>query len=404
MEMKVNIISRELIKPSSSTPLEKKKHKLSVLDQILPHAFIRLLFFYETQKPSDSEKATIIIDDPSKKTLQLKQSLSECLTKFYPLAGKLSSDNLSVDCDDSGVLFVEAKFECGSKIVAVSFSHKICDLLSMITLMNSWANLNRGENTVVKPNFHVGTNLFPPLDDHDFSFRIVGAKGKVLRKRFVFNKEKITELKQLAISSSKDASRVEVINAFIWKNLISVERAKQQHHPGVTTTVTSKIQHAVNLRNRVIRNRANEFPFGNMAVPAVSKFTLPDDDEDQDNRDFYGDLVRHTSDAIRGVNGVDYVFTRVIPILQNVMKRKPPTISVAETRRFSSWCRFPIYEVDFGWGKPFLVGPASDTSVSGVILKDTRDGEGIEAWINILEDEFILLPDEFLSLASTCLF
>lgn len=38
----------------------------------------------------------------------LKSSLSTTLTRFYPLAGRIS-DDFSVDCSDAGALYVEAE-------------------------------------------------------------------------------------------------------------------------------------------------------------------------------------------------------------------------------------------------------------------------------------------------------
>ncbi|KAK2437986.1 stemmadenine O-acetyltransferase [Trifolium repens] len=43
---------------------------------------------------------------------------------------------------------------------------------------------------------------------------------------------------------------------------------------------------------------------------------------------------------------------------------------------FSSWCKFPMYEADFGWGKPTWVVTTFGCSLRNVIfLMDTRDME-----------------------------
>ncbi|XP_071912415.1 stemmadenine O-acetyltransferase-like [Coffea arabica] len=120
----------------------------------------------------------------SKKTCQhLKQSLSESLTRFYPLAGRINDSNLCfIDCDDSGALFIEAQvhaqlseklsqstaieelnqylplelyahdadniplaiqisfFECGGMAIGVCISHKVADAMSFVTFMTTWAD------------------------------------------------------------------------------------------------------------------------------------------------------------------------------------------------------------------------------------------------------------------------
>ncbi|KAL3509432.1 hypothetical protein ACH5RR_028833 [Cinchona calisaya] len=96
---RVEIISKEFIKPYSPTKDGLKQHKLPLLDQLQVPTYIPLVFFYENvhSSPSFSQRSQL-----------LKQSLSKVLTKFYPLAGTLK-DNLLVDCNDSGALYVEAQ-------------------------------------------------------------------------------------------------------------------------------------------------------------------------------------------------------------------------------------------------------------------------------------------------------
>ncbi|CAI9095722.1 OLC1v1031718C1 [Oldenlandia corymbosa var. corymbosa] len=450
MGAKIDIISRELIKPSSPTPKENKEIKLSVLDQLAPHKYFALLFFY--QNHSSCSEAL----NPSKATLHLKQSLSEILTQFYLLAGKLNPDYLSVDCDDSGALFVEAKvdaslsealqnapyesfnqylpfelcdddghgrllatyprdemlvaaqiswFECGSNAIGVCISHKVADFMSYVEFLNSWAAKNRGDCKRFSPDFDSGRNLFPPSE---LSLRspFTELKGRISCKRFLFDKEKVTELKDLAISSSsvvKNPTRVEVVTAFLLKQLINVERAKKNstNQSAAETRLRIMIRHMVNLRSRISSlasssNPNQEFPFGNFSVAPNSVFN-----PDEDFRDF-GDLVKLTSTTIKKAN-YDYVMNFVASL-----SNSGPSNGKAEAEQqqptvvhFTSWCRFPFHDLDFGWGKPFSVGPAGTPDTIRVILISTPNEDGIEAWIYRLEDELALLPDELLSLEVT---
>ena len=47
----------------------------------------------------------------------------------------------------------------------------------------------------------------------------------------------------------------------------------------------------------------------------------------------------------------------------------------------------PIYEVDFGWGKPIWVGRVSLPFKNVVVFIDTKSGGGIEAWVNLNEED-----------------
>ncbi|XP_028779019.1 salutaridinol 7-O-acetyltransferase-like [Neltuma alba] len=70
---------------------------------------------------------------------------------------------------------------------------------------------------------------------------------------------------------------------------------------------------------------------------------------------------------------------------------------------FTSLCRFPVYEVDFGWGNPTWAGPPTWKFKNFVTFKDTRSGGGIEAYVNFTEDDMgkFELDQELLAHVST---
>ncbi|KAH7565783.1 hypothetical protein JRO89_XS08G0015700 [Xanthoceras sorbifolium] len=95
-EMEVHVVSREVIKPSSTTPNHLRTYKLSRLDQMNIDIFIPIVFFYQ-EAPKNSDDL-------------LKKSLSDTLTHYYPLAGRVK-DCLYVDCDDYGISSVVARVD-----------------------------------------------------------------------------------------------------------------------------------------------------------------------------------------------------------------------------------------------------------------------------------------------------
>ncbi|PQP92084.1 vinorine synthase-like [Prunus yedoensis var. nudiflora] len=50
---------------------------------------------------------------------------------------------------------------------------------------------------------------------------------------------------------------------------------------------------------------------------------------------------------------------------------------------FSSYCRFPLYDNDFGWGRPTWVGSPALTYKNLVLFMDTKEGGGIEAYVSL---------------------
>jgi shikimate O-hydroxycinnamoyltransferase len=69
---------------------------------------------------------------------------------------------------------------------------------------------------------------------------------------------------------------------------------------------------------------------------------------------------------------------------------------------FSSWCWFPFYDVDFGMGKPIWVCCPSIPCKNVVVMMSTKDGDGIEMWINMKEEDMAMFEHdpELLSLAT----
>ncbi|KAF3437665.1 hypothetical protein FNV43_RR20421 [Rhamnella rubrinervis] len=64
---------------------------------------------------------------------------------------------------------------------------------------------------------------------------------------------------------------------------------------------------------------------------------------------------------------------------------------------------FGLYEIDFGWGKPIWVSLDSGSSLNNfIMLISTRDGDGVEAWVTLSEEDMAVfeLDPELLSFVS----
>ncbi|KAK7832060.1 vinorine synthase [Quercus suber] len=102
--MEVEVISKETIKPSSPTPDNLRHQQLSFLDQIQPPVYMPLVLFYPKVEGANFSKV--------QQCDKIKKSLSEALTLFYPLAGRVKG-NLYIDCNDEGVHYREAEAKFG---------------------------------------------------------------------------------------------------------------------------------------------------------------------------------------------------------------------------------------------------------------------------------------------------
>ncbi|KAL7193800.1 hypothetical protein ACSBR2_025433 [Camellia fascicularis] len=98
--MEVELISKEIIKPSSSTPPHLRTLRLSLLDQNAGLSYTPVILYYPKRD------ANFNVDE--KLINQLKDSLSETLALFYLLAGRVE-DRLTIDCNNEGILFSIAR-------------------------------------------------------------------------------------------------------------------------------------------------------------------------------------------------------------------------------------------------------------------------------------------------------
>ncbi|KAK8560135.1 hypothetical protein V6N13_061269 [Hibiscus sabdariffa] len=413
--MDVKIISQEVIKPSSPTPHHLRTHKLSILDQIevKESIYIPLLLFYSST-PQESVKKSDI----------LKQSLSKTLTHFYPFAGRLK-DWFSIDCNDAGVIYTEAQvaidmslvlqspeielllkllphdsvqrlpkqscdqvlvaiqvdfFACGGMAICVYVNHVVADGAAAATFIKRWAEVASLDNCIDFDVIYDCSSLFPSRDLSDLVAQFAeedenneepeNLQGETVTKRLLFSGSKITSLRDEIGNRSiphRRPSRFEALAALIWSAMLSTTSEND--------TSFSKVSFSVNLRNRA-KPPLPQQCIGNVyrvkeVEPLVEKTT---------NLSILaaklGDAIRKVDDEyVRklGEGAVDY-----IKFLRNKVK--------CDTFIFVSWCRFPFYQVDFGWGKPIWCATALSINRT-VILMDGRDGEGIEAWITLGKEE-----------------
>ncbi|KAI8004438.1 Stemmadenine O-acetyltransferase [Camellia lanceoleosa] len=463
--MKVVVTSRQTIKPSNPTPQHLRQLKLSFLDQIQQPHFVPLIYFYASSN-SGLNKAT----NDRRRSEKLKESLSETLSWFYPLAGRVK-DNLFFDCNDQGVPFFEAQvqssldhvvgqsksnsqlnylfpyldfddagdlllavqlnfFDCGGMAIGLCTSHKIADALSIVMFLKFWATVSRGDHSnLVYPQFG-SANIFPPTLNPNLNHykRGVGTtKNKIIAKSFVFSDSAICTLNAKYTPTTTAAApatttativtvnnktihnnptRVEALSTFIWCRYKAATRGEMVCGEGIRYPVIQ----GVNLRTRLNPPLPNSY-YGNLSRFAIAILAPPALEKGAIGEDC-GSLVSQMRDGIKKVNS-DYVRK-----LQeggggmgglNSKKEEGGNKGGEEgggdavfTLAFSSIARFPLYETDFGWGRPVWVTFGVVNLDNMVVFFPTKSGDGIEAFICMNKGDLAKLETdiEFLSFVS----
>ena len=429
--MEVEILSRELVKPSFPTPAHLREYKLCLLDQFFPEYHSGIIFFYSFNPNIVQSNNSINENDENYYCRILKKSLADTLTDFYPLAGRFK-DTSTIDCNDKGACVVEAKinstlsdflisiskskedpykklgklvptldsetmelaskcmliaqitiFECRGVAISFCLEHRFCDLSSVVVFLKSWSARARGSTDVeiAKPEF-VGSSFLPPQDLPPLPPLETPIENRTTR-RLVFEASKISALKAKFSESAKgnnndkykNISRVEAVLGLILKSAISAARL-------ISSASKSVLFQSVNLRNRTVPPLP-ENSIGNLF------WTLPVTIEEGNNSEFHeliSTMKRVTTsfydETIPRIKGDEEGYSLVF---ESMKERGEIIKNVSDVDRYwcSSWCRFPIYDMDFGWGKPVWVTSGAVPSINLIVFEDTKCGNGIQASVTL---------------------
>ncbi|PON39723.1 Transferase [Parasponia andersonii] len=439
MKVEVEVISNEIIKPSSPTPELLGHYELSFIDQLTPKTYNPLVLFYDLDVDHQDESS---INEISNK---IKKSLSEVLTLYYPLAGRVEKDRY-VYCNDEGVSYSIALvnstchlsdviqnplpselcnflpfelheltefalgvqlniFQHGGIAVGLCISHQLADALSCIIFVKSWVAVARGEaDRIARPEF-VSAKLFPPVDDPKFDPNVNVTK-KAVSKRFVFEASTIEAIRSKyeekpRREDKKRPSRVEALSTFIWSRFAA---STNDEHSAQSEKVYLLI-HPVNIRPK-LDPPLPEHTFGNLYRCGYSMF--PSSALTTCSSEEYGyEVVRQIRKGIKKVDmdflkmvqqGQDVQLEFIMEYAKDLIMKGGQLVSLS----FTSLCRFPLYDADFGWGKPRWVSSAALTFNNVVAFMDTKAGNGIEAYIALKKEHMTKLEtdEEFLKAIS----
>lgn len=418
--------SQKLIKPATPTPSTLLHYKIGFIDEFAPALNIRLVLFFSVNN-----------NQTPKFVSQLEKSLEKVLTRLYPLAGRYLQDIHVVDCNDQGVEFIQAQvnikmqdiigseanlrlvnelmpselgavdqvndpilsikvttFECEGLALGVSISHRIADAATLCTFLNEWAAVSREENEVG----HIGSgfnssSVFPgrglppvqqglPRSISDDELR------KNVTKKLTYSENEILNLKEKMMLNRRNGSpqwsKVQLVSAIVWNAFITIDR-KIHDKPR-----ESILLQPINLRGKttsLIPNDSCGNFWGILATKCKSSVETI-----EALADLLTDSVKNTKDYYFKVHHDNEEGQKMVLNSFSYLATIPPTTYVIS---FSSWCKFPFYEADFGFGKPVWVNCGSMPVKNSAYLIDGVGGNGIEAYLCV-EDKDVPYLEEAL--------
>uniref|UniRef100_A0A2N9HS69 Spermidine hydroxycinnamoyl transferase n=1 Tax=Fagus sylvatica TaxID=28930 RepID=A0A2N9HS69_FAGSY len=356
------ITSTSPVVPSKPTP--SGLLWLSESDQIAPWTHAPLVYIY---RHNNNNTIPFVMET-------MRNSLSEALVHYYPLAGRLhwiEGGRLELDCNAMGAQLLEAyseakldelgdfaptdtvqdlipkvdyttpienwplflvqltRFRCGGLCIGVAISHSVVDGQAVNSFINSWAKLARGENLGDDQiPFHDRTvlrsrePLMPPRFDHvEYTTKPPLLIGNMDSQA---EQQKETSVTLLKVTSDQVESLRKIANQNMVMRLTrpySKYEAIAGHMWRCAYLLSNPLSYASGKLREAIERMTDEYIRSALDFMASQKHI--------------GWLRNNFH--IRGYTNA--------PFLGN------PNINIV------SWINLPFYDADFGWGKPVYVGP-----------------------------------------------
>ncbi|XP_074275135.1 stemmadenine O-acetyltransferase-like [Silene latifolia] len=405
--MNIELISEELMKPSHPTPSHLRYLKPSLFDQVNIPILMPLIFFF-------SNKQT---PTPSTILTRLKNSLSATLSIFYPLAGRVQFDSSHITCNDEGVPYLQAHlpytslsqvvhnadvslldkllpssddtqgytklvlviqvntFACGGIAIGIKINHVVSDGFSFAMFVKTWAEMASGgaEPPYLRPRFEIWREFPPhgPIVSGELDPDLLGSKP--VTKWFMFSKPMCDALKARLYLDGKNnqPSVTMAISAFIYS------RIKLLRTSGVNN-IPNEVYHAVNIRPKVIIPPGCDYYFGNMVVNAIVN---PNDNHLEATRESIKEIIGKSRLIDNMRNGKED-----LRFMMDHFERE--SRGEITSLGFSSFRGLPVYEADFGWGKPVWVTSATLVFKDMVlIIAGDPSRQDTYVYVNLSPDE-----------------
>nr|KYP75843.1 putative acetyltransferase At3g50280 [Cajanus cajan] len=414
MASAVSVISKCSVVPHQKSTLGDLKLSMSDLNMLCSHYIQKGCLFTAPQLPTHTLIPHLI------------HALSKTLSLFPPFAGRLvthADAHVYVACNDAGVDFIHASaadvsvsdllsppdvnpiFQKlfpfhhtisyaahSSPIMAVQLTqladglfigcavcHAVTDGASFWNFYNTFAKISRGAATSPSslPDFRRDSILSSKVllqlpKDMKVSFN---AEEPIRERIFSFKRESIQQLKARVNSGRNETveiSSFQSLCALVWR---CVTRARN-----LEGTKTTTFRMAVNVRQRM-EPKLGENYFGN-AIQSIATYASAGDVASRDLR-WSAELLN------KSVRAYDSAMVRRAV---EDWERQPKVFALGNkdgaTVQMGSSPRFPMYDNDFGWGRPLAVRSGGANKFDGKMSAfPGRSGGGA------VDLEMILAPD-----------
>ncbi|KAI4357040.1 hypothetical protein L6164_001015 [Bauhinia variegata] len=372
------------------------------LSKILVHYYplagqLRLIERGRVELNCNEKGATLLVAE-SPKTLDEYGNFepNHTITELFPQV------DYSKSIEETHLLLAQlTRFSCGGLSLGLAMTHSLTDGVSAIYFVNSWAKLARGETlkeeelpfldrTVMRsadppaaPRFDHKANEFMPMP------LILGSSDNIAERKketsvvlLPLSSDQVLKIKnkaneETAVSSlvraTRPYSRYEAITAHIWRS-----GSKARNHDKQQPTT---IRFVGDMRNRLKPPLPRNY-FGNaaarMLIPICSSGEIisnPLGYAAKKVREGIDKLteeyMRSQLDFLASQENVDWIRggLHIVGVLNGIFYGNP-NFSIV------SWLSMPVYDADFGLGKPLYMGPGILNEDGKTFILPSPSGDG----------------------------
>ncbi|PIA45899.1 hypothetical protein AQUCO_01600269v1 [Aquilegia coerulea] len=429
--MIVTVEDSTIIQPFEETP----KHILwtSNVDQLF-RVHIPSVYFFKPDGSSNFFDADL-----------LRGALSKVLVPFYPVAGRLKKDRngrLEIECNGEGALFVEAYtesnivdlgdfepsmelmqlipslgkgqdifssplmllqvtyFNCGGVSLGVAAQHTVLDGIAGTQFINSWARVARGLDIKIPPFINrtllraqqPPTPSFPHIEHQPPPAVLKSSNQKletspISAATFKITRDHINSLKAKCNNEFDPIvkfSSYEVLAGHVWRCASKARNLENDQETSVSIVVDGRTRLNPPLPFQYLGNALFHVTPRTTSGDIVSKPLV------HAVKKVHDTLGRADNEYLR--SALDYL--ELQPDLSSLV-RSSHTFGCPNLG-FTSWCRMPLHDADFGWGKPVYMGPGSIMHEGLAYVLPNPSNDGNLSLIISLQSDYIIPFKQYL--------
>ncbi|XP_055835301.1 acylsugar acyltransferase 3-like [Solanum dulcamara] len=295
--------------------------------------------------------------------------------------------------DRSPLVVQLSHFNCGGLAVSVCISHKIADGYSVGQFLKDWASTTRDDQLDFKSSPWFGANsLFPPKLDDPPIVNGITHEPQRLSKAYHFSSSNLGRLKAMVVATNSgvvhNPTSIEVVTALVHKCGVvssSTLLSTDENHTPTTTSMfkPSLLWQVMNLRPPLPLNA-----IGNGTYYFTAIATSEDEIQVPNFVDQLVKAKQHVKDKLKEIN-VNELGSRALEeskVAKNIMADDDYYLC-------SSFRNFGLYTIDFGWGRPIRVVPASHPRKKTLHFLDDPNGDGINVHITLTQHHMLLFQN-----------